>query len=233
MKGEYYKIHINNPCKKEWDSMIQSDNGKYCSKCSTNVVDFTGLTDTQVIQILSGNTEKICGLLTDVQINRTIEIARPKRISSRFYKILSGIFLLSMTGTSFSFGTDIKRQFFSKINSIRSNHLQNSLTDSMKNVVRGLVMDHTKIPLYGVHILIKGTKIKAVTDINGKFQLSIPEELLKRKVTLQILFIGYETKEVAINEKDLPLNEELVAIMVESKFSIGEVIVTPLKKQKD
>ncbi len=211
--------------------MIQSDEGKYCSECSTKVVDFTGLTDSQVIQILSRNTEKICGRLTDVQINRTIVNARPRRISSGFYKILSSIFLLSMSGTAFSFGTDIKRHFFSKINSTRTNHLQNTLPDSIKNVFHGRVMDPAKIPLIGVQILIKGTKIKAVTDINGKFQLSIPEELLKSKVTLLFLFIGYEMKEVAINEK--PLDGDFVVVMVESKSVIGEVIITPLKKQKN
>ncbi|NCP83757.1 MAG: TonB-dependent receptor [Bacteroidetes bacterium] len=65
--------------------------------------------------------------------------------------------------------------------------------------VTGLVIDGIDgLPLIGANIIVKGTFVGTVSDINGKFTLNVPE----KKDTLIISFLGYNTLEVGIDGKD-------------------------------
>jgi len=66
--------------------------------------------------------------------------------------------------------------------------------------VNGIVKDDSGQTLPGVTVLIKGQKNGGtVTDINGGFHIEVPNE-----ATLSFSFIGYETKEVPVdNQKHL------------------------------
>lgn len=65
---------------------------------------------------------------------------------------------------------------------------QKGLTESY--LVKGKVTaEDTGKPLPGVNIIIKGTSVGTVTDINGEFSLDIEEET----ITLFVAFLGYET----------------------------------------
>ena len=85
-------------------------------------------------------------------------------------------------------------------------------------VVRGVVKDKAGLPLPGVTIVIKGTQVGCVSDVDGKFSFSVPEI---NNLVLQFSFVGMITKEVkVINNK--PLDVELE----EDVQSMDEVIVT-------
>ena len=48
-------------------------------------------------------------------------------------------------------------------------------------------------PLVGVSIVVKGTSIGTITDIDGNYSLSVPE-----KSTLVYSFVGYTTDEIPL-----------------------------------
>ena len=56
--------------------------------------------------------------------------------------------------------------------------------------IKGKVIDTKKMPLPGVTILIKGTKLGVITDIDGKFKIEIPK---LDSTILVFSFIGMET----------------------------------------
>ena len=85
-------------------------------------------------------------------------------------------------------------------------------------VVRGVVKDKTGLPLPGVTIVIKGTQVGCVSDVDGKFSFSVPEI---NNLVLQFSFVGMITKEVKVSNNK-PLNVELE----EDVQSMEEVIVT-------
>lgn len=58
-------------------------------------------------------------------------------------------------------------------------------------IVKGVVYDENSKPLIGVNILIKGLKIGTISDMEGRFELRLPEEC----ATLVISYVGKETKE--------------------------------------
>ena len=62
--------------------------------------------------------------------------------------------------------------------------------------VRGVVVDAaTGEAMVGVNIQVKGTSIGAMTDIDGKYTLSVPD----RNATLVFTFIGYTAQEIALD----------------------------------
>jgi TonB-linked SusC/RagA family outer membrane protein len=68
---------------------------------------------------------------------------------------------------------------------------------SIKKVrINGTVIDESNQPVIGASVLLKGTNIGTLTDINGHFSLEAPEE-----GQLRISFIGYETELVNISKK--------------------------------
>ena len=84
--------------------------------------------------------------------------------------------------------------------------------------VRGVVKDKAGLPLPGVTIVIKGTQVGCVSDVDGKFSFSVPEI---NNLVLQFSFVGMITKEVKVSNNK-PLNVELE----EDVQSMEEVIVT-------
>jgi TonB-dependent starch-binding outer membrane protein SusC len=63
--------------------------------------------------------------------------------------------------------------------------------------ITGKVTDETNAPLPGVNVVLKGTTNGTVTDVNGVYTLSIPDDATGG--TLVFSFIGYETVEEPIN----------------------------------
>jgi len=84
--------------------------------------------------------------------------------------------------------------------------------------VKGKVTDATNSPLPGVAVVVKGTTIGSITDIDGNYSLSgIPQN-----ATLQFKFVGMKTKEVAVGNKatiDVSLEDETIGI--EEVVAIG------------
>ncbi|MDR3260217.1 MAG: carboxypeptidase-like regulatory domain-containing protein, partial [Tannerella sp.] len=73
--------------------------------------------------------------------------------------------------------------------------------------VSGAVVDETGEPLPGVNISIKGTTTGVVSDVDGKYNMTIPDA----NVVLAFSFIGYATQEIAVGNRtviDITLNED-------------------------
>ena len=108
--------------------------------------------------------------------------------------------------------------------------------------VRGTVVDENEYPAIGASIRIKGTSQGTVTDANGKFTLSAPEN-----GTLVISYVGYVTQEVPVSttvniklSSDTELLEEVVvtAIGISRKdkslgYAVANVKSDELLKARD
>jgi len=85
----------------------------------------------------------------------------------------------------------------------------------------GTVSD-SKGPLPGVSVRIKGSDIGTQTDVNGKYNLTVPDN-----ATLVFSFVGYNTQEVAVAGKTV-----LNVMMAESQKALSEVVVVGYGTQK-
>lgn len=218
MKRQNYILKIDNPCGQDWASMTKTDMGKFCSHCSKTVIDFTQLNDNEVLQIVKQNSGKLCGHLTQDQLNRALELYKPTN-TSRFHKILAGLLLVGASENLLATDNQkLQNEIVTSIDIKKTNSESVEIkstptTDSLKNIVKGMVVDSkTKEPLPFARITIKDTKTGTTTDMNGNFSLFIPDSLLTNKIYLIMNCIGYETKEIKVNKKDLPLTNELLIV---------------------
>ncbi|GGZ13894.1 SusC/RagA family TonB-linked outer membrane protein [Echinicola pacifica] len=77
--------------------------------------------------------------------------------------------------------------------------------------------------LPGVSLMIKGTTKGTVTDLDGRFSLSVPEG----PVTLVVSFVGYKKKEIALSA-----DQRQVAIVMDNDVqSLDEVVVVAYGEQ--
>lgn len=87
--------------------------------------------------------------------------------------------------------------------------------------ISGKVTDRNNDPLIGASVVVKGKTIGVITDINGKFQINFPKDAS----TLIISYIGYRSKDVAINTNQTKSHTYNIVLDEDAK-EIGEVVVT-------
>ena len=96
-----------------------------------------------------------------------------------------------------------------------------------KITLTGNVKDKEGRPLPGVTILLKGSAVGVVSDVDGNFTLTVPEE---SGLTLVFSFVGMKTQEVVLSGQQV-----LHIVMLEDVSQMEEVIVTgyqEVKKEK-
>jgi hypothetical protein len=80
-----------------------------------------------------------------------------------------------------------------------------------QRTVTGTVLDADKQPVVGANVVVMGTNIGAITDINGKYSINVPSSTS----ILAFSFIGYVTKEIPAGTNaiiDVTLDTEAMAL---------------------
>lgn len=90
--------------------------------------------------------------------------------------------------------------------------------------ISGTVEDEAGQFLPGVTVVVAGTTIGTVTDIDGKFDLSIPQGSER----LSFSYIGYITQQVDIGSQSV-----IRVIMIEDTKALDEFVVTALGVQRE
>ena len=89
------------------------------------------------------------------------------------------------------------------------------LASFAQSTIQGNVKDTNGDPLIGVTVSVSGTKTGTVTDIDGHFSVSAPNNAV-----LKFTYVGYQTEEVKLNGRT---NIDLT--MQEDQKQVEEVVV--------
>ena len=84
--------------------------------------------------------------------------------------------------------------------------------------VMGRVVDEGGIPLPGATVLEKGTSNGGVTDLEGKFALTVADDAV-----LRFSFMGYKTQEISVKGHTF-----LDIVLEEDAVELDKVVVTAL-----
>lgn len=95
---------------------------------------------------------------------------------------------------------------------------QPATPQTAKRTVSGVVKDAKGNPLPGVTVLLKGTTMGNVTDMEGKYMLQLPDV---KDIRLVFSFIGMQTQEIAYAGQ-----QEINVTMEEEASEMDEVVVT-------
>lgn len=88
--------------------------------------------------------------------------------------------------------------------------------------VKGYITDKNGEPIIGANIIMKGTTNGTITDIDGKYTLSVPEG-----ATLLVTYIGYNPQEIIVGKES-----DIHIVMKEDTQALDEVVIVGYGTQK-
>lgn len=95
-----------------------------------------------------------------------------------------------------------------------TNHVRTTASVQQSIKLSGTVVDEAGLPIIGASVMVKGTTKGAVTDMDGKFELTVG-----KNEVLSVSYIGYETQEVR------PSGGNMVITLKEDSQVLNEVVV--------
>jgi hypothetical protein len=218
------RISIPAPCHEKWTDFTPTSTGGFCSSCQKNVVDFTKMTDAEVVAFIKTKPTNACGRfrqgqLKDYTIARTYDLKiKPSGMLLRAGMIsLLLAFIhkptIAQTGTRPA-----------KTEQTLAEKLKRSPLD--KRIIKGIVTDsNDSLPMPGVNVVLAGSDIGIMTDGDGKFEFPQP---IEDGQALIFSFIGYHsyTHYVGFLKDDylrVRLNADVMTVGKMSFVTMGEV----------
>jgi len=109
-------------------------------------------------------------------------------------------------------GTDVKYIIMDRqIVLFSGKYIAEAKSKIQPGTISGTVTDIDGLPLVGVTVIVKGTSIGAITDVNGTYKIQIPDDAQ----ALMFSFVGMISKEVIIDNQsqiDVTLMPELISL---------------------
>lgn len=220
MKTTITKINIAEPCSQDWELMEKRDQQRFCASCNKCVIDFSNYTNAEIIQILANSTDKVCGRLSRAQLdqlNYHLVVAPANRNWMKYLGVMAigaSIFAQNVnasvpkttvpTATHVNFKTDDKKP-------------------SLAKRIYGYVLNEDKKPMAGIKVVIGNTKLFALTDKNGRYEINLGNSFNQRNKQLFV--------ESARFAGDLIIDfsrEKQQNIFAELTYMVmGEIAITP------
>lgn len=92
-----------------------------------------------------------------------------------------------------------------------------------RHEVRGIVKDEVGVPVIGATVMVKGTTIGVVTDVDGLYSIMVPSG----EAVLRISYVGYETQEINVDGRST-----IAITMKEDSKMLEDVVVIGYGQQK-
>ncbi len=72
-------VYIPKPCHEDWNKMSSSEQGRFCKSCSKQVVDFTSMTDQEVLNYFKKSSGNVCGRFENDQLKRPLQEVKQEK----------------------------------------------------------------------------------------------------------------------------------------------------------
>ncbi|WP_354578422.1 carboxypeptidase-like regulatory domain-containing protein [Hymenobacter sp. UYP22] len=172
--------------------MTPAVQGRHCAACDKVVVDFTRMTDAEVVAYLTQTSGQSCGRFRAEQLQRPLRMATEALVSRRW--LAAALALLGTAGPAMA---------QSKLPALQEQRMLVGepvapTSISPDRVIRGRVIDAaTGEGLPGVTVLLKGSYVRIDTQADGSFELTLPE-WDNQESMLIFSIVGFDTKEHTI-----------------------------------
>jgi hypothetical protein len=242
------QLSIPTPCHEDWQQMTPSEQGRFCGACQKTVVDFTNMSDNQIIAYFKEPRASVCGRLHPDQINR--DITQPKKRLPwvrHFFTITLPAFLWSLKSSGQTTRIGRVAPVLNAVPSVKGDTIiasgncwqgmNRALENEMGDVaivrnsatkISGQVTDESGNPIAHASIAIKGARQGVMADQKGFFLLSA-KELQGSKI--EISAIGFYSEEITINDTSF-LNVKLKTWADSGQLG-GVIVVTKVRKKSE
>lgn len=216
-------LNIAEPCHENWQNMTPQEQGRFCGSCQKTVVDFTMMSDQEVLSYFLKADHSVCGRFAEDQLNKELVITEKKKRFSWAYVWNILVATLLAVKADAQACPPIKEPVAA------IDHLPKKIgkvayvrPTGGPVVIAGKVIDETNNqPVGRVNISIKGTGLAGMADTKGQFNLKIEN---KEGLKLEFSAIGYETKTLTVDE--LANLQDLQVSLKPAYTELKEVVVT-------
>lgn len=226
-------LHIADPCHENWQNMTSTEQGKFCQSCRKEVIDFSLLSDKQILDYFSKHKGNTCGRFREDQLNRPLNNQQAKAKVSLWKWFMSvglGVWFsnkaVAQTGKvqtkceSKTQPADAQQEMIVVGGAFAVEEIYQPTHRNLR--IKGTVVNNENEPLAGASISVNGKAYK-VSANDGTFSIHAKVPISKDSVELSFSSIGYETK----NLKVLSANKTDVLVeMIPKANELKEVVVT-------
>jgi hypothetical protein len=195
MKKEIY-IQIPEPCHEDWDRMTPVQQGRYCQSCCKDVIDFSLMTDREIINFLSKPQGKTCGNFSNDQLNRVIaEPATPakKKVWAVMLSFLMPLVIAQKASAQRGKLSVKQKEPVKCVTQLRGDTIASVVSETI--TIEGKIRDTLFNPVPFATVLIKGTVQYTVADSAGNYSL---KNVLPGDITLSVSSVGFHMKEIRV-----------------------------------
>lgn len=201
------QISIPEPCQEGWQNMTPVEKGRFCASCQKTVLDFTHLSDNEIIKLVSKN-DALCGRINVSQLNRNLIETKIKSNYFGYFATSVLAFLSLGTYTIVAQEKPVQEQTDLKY--------LNKATDSVKNItVTGVVTGNSGEFLQGATVVIKNTSSGVQTNEKSEYSIKVNIGDI-----LVFSYLGYEDRVITVNANKI--NVQLHNSL--DSFDIGIII---------
>lgn len=228
MNSRNKKISIKNPCHLTWNDLEGSGSHKHCKTCATTVVDFSNISNEEIIEFLSTKNKKTCGNITQSQLHSIITTNRkPNYLFKSLFLVFFGLSAPSIAQINSPSAAITQSPMQPSVLSQPQKKLEVRLTKhsiDSEIIIKGIVVGaDDNLPLPKVTILIRGKKKNTTTNADGEFELKLDQHLYRNKtIILEVCYLGYKSQELKLKPND---QEHLKIAMEPDASYLGEIVI--------
>lgn len=237
MPEPLFYLQIPKPCHESWQQMTPNERGRFCGQCQKTVVDFTTMTDGEVLDTLQAATGNTCGRFLAQQLERPLQ---PNHLQRSWLRV-KWFWAALLSGALFANRANAQKASYddtvvvtvtkSRAEVVTMGFVSKSVPAPI--LVVGQVTDERGLPLAGVTVMIEGTTVGTTTNAVGMYELRVKEP--GKKVQLQFSSVGYMPVQQQINITPFSADhiyQQNVQFTQVHMVIAGEVVVVRKKKTK-
>ncbi|MDQ3277108.1 MAG: T9SS type A sorting domain-containing protein [Bacteroidota bacterium] len=212
-------LTVAEPCHQNWESMNPQEQGRYCASCCKKVIDFTAMSDQQVLSFFEKKSEGICGRFYKDQLRRPIT-GQAKRFAlpKHFFRYSWPAFLLFLKACNEKNNEDltvvgalVEMPYIEKEPVVGDTVYQIMPHEPPAAVEKAAVTEHCRLPSDFAPPVTKGeAEVRIVADRK--------EQAIRQK---DAAFVAVDTAEVDVQELSI------VSVLDTDNIIMGMVAVSP------
>ncbi|MBF9141492.1 carboxypeptidase-like regulatory domain-containing protein [Hymenobacter properus] len=171
-------VTIPKPCAANWDNMSPTAAGRHCHSCQTEVVDFTRMSEAEVLAFLAARRGPVCAFIAAPAVP-AVGFSFGRAQGPRRWLLAAMTLLSGQPVAALRLPSPLPAEVL-----VRQNPAQAIIT------IRGVVLDDSlNVPLASAPVYIDKTPYGVITNERGEFSVTLPanwEPVKAGSVTLRI-----------------------------------------------
>jgi hypothetical protein len=219
-------IHIATPCHEDWQQMTPVDKGRFCQSCAKQVVDFSAMTDQQILNYISNASGSMCGRFAGDQLQRPLQPVQQQKKKAWWIAAMMPLLLVFEKSAAQKKKNTLNEKLIvineaTAITGLISTYQPaNPVAQMQERPVCGRITDTMGRPISFASILVNGKYSGINSGADGLFTILTPKK--DAAIFFEITAIGYETQKIDI----VPNKNDYAVTLNATENNLKPVVVT-------